>query len=68
MASKDSFGAAGLLRVNGKEYQIFRLNSLEKISGAKVREIPYSIRILLENLLRFEDERKIGRASCRERV
>ena len=59
MASKDSFGAAGLLRVNGKDYQIFRLSSLEKIIGVKIHDIPYSIRILLENLLRFEDGRTV---------
>jgi aconitate hydratase len=58
MASKDSYGARATLRVNGADYQIFRLDALEK-SGVKVSRIPYSIRILLENLLRFEDERTV---------
>ncbi|HEX4748746.1 MAG TPA: aconitate hydratase AcnA [Bryobacteraceae bacterium] len=59
MASKDTFGAAATLHVNGKDYQIFRLSSLDKLSGVKVRKIPYSIRILLENLLRFEDDKTV---------
>ncbi len=59
MASKDSYGAAATLQVNGKEYQIFRLKSLEQIDGVDVNKIPYSIRILLENLLRFEDDRTV---------
>jgi aconitate hydratase len=59
MASRDSFGAAGTLQVNGKDFQIFRLQSLDKITGVKVAAIPYSIRVLLENLLRFEDDRTV---------
>ena len=60
MASKNTFGAASTLRVNGTDYRIFRLDALEKkISGVKTSRIPYSIRILLENLLRFEDDRTV---------
>jgi aconitate hydratase len=58
MASKDSFGARGTLRVHDREYQIFRLEALDK-AGCKMSRLPYSIRILLENLLRFEDDRTI---------
>ena len=59
MASKNSYGAAATLRVNNSDYQIFRLDVLEKTGVAKVRRIPYSIRVLLENLLRFEDDRTV---------
>ncbi len=63
MASKNSFGAEATLHVNGSDYQIFRLDALEKaISGVKISRIPYSIRILLENLLRFEDDRSVKAA------
>ena len=54
MKSLNSFGAASELRVGGRTYHIFRLAALEK-SGFKLSRIPYSIKILLENLLRFED-------------
>jgi aconitate hydratase len=60
MASKNSFGAASVLRVNNTDYQIFRLEAVEKaVPGAKISRIPYSIRVLLENLLRWEDGRTV---------
>ena len=59
MASKNSFGAAATLRVNDSDYQIFRLDALEKAGLANVARIPYCIKILLENLLRFEDDRTV---------
>jgi aconitate hydratase len=60
MASKNSFGAAATLRVNNDEFQIFRLDALEKtVSGVKLSRLPYSIKVLLENLLRFEDDRTV---------
>jgi aconitate hydratase len=59
MASKNSYGAAATLHVNSRDYQIFRLEALEKAGLAKLGRIPYSIKILLENLLRFEDGRTV---------
>ncbi|MGA8030478.1 MAG: aconitate hydratase AcnA [Bryobacteraceae bacterium] len=59
MPSKNSFDAAATLRVNDSDYQIFRLDALEQIAGIKVSRIPYSIKVLLENLLRFEDGRTV---------
>jgi len=55
MTSQNSFGAAGKLTAGGREYDIFRLAALEKTGIATLARIPYSIKILLENLLRFED-------------
>ncbi|HEU5417411.1 MAG TPA: aconitate hydratase [Streptosporangiaceae bacterium] len=46
----DSFGAAGSLKVNGSSYRIFRLDAVD---GAA--RLPFSLKILLENLLRNED-------------
>ena len=54
MTSQNSFGAAGELRVSGRTYKIFRLAALEK-QGVNLARVPYSIKILLENLLRAED-------------
>ncbi len=54
MPSLNSFGAAGELSVNGRSYKIYRLSALEK-SGINLARIPYSIKILLENMLRSED-------------
>ncbi|GAB3689778.1 aconitate hydratase [Saccharopolyspora tripterygii] len=49
-ASKDSFGARGTLNVGDASYEVFRLSAVE---GAE--RLPYSLKILLENLLRTED-------------
>ncbi len=49
-SSKDSFGARGSLTVGDASYEVFRLNAVE---GAE--RLPYSLKILLENLLRTED-------------
>jgi len=54
MASVDSFGAKGALEVNGQSYEIFRLAGVE---GAKT--LPYSLKVLLENLLRAEDSANV---------
>ncbi len=51
---KDSFGSLSVLKVDDRQYQIFRLNALAK-QGWDVSRLPYSLRILLENLLRKED-------------
>src|SRR3954451_25084173 len=53
MAHPDSFGARSTLEVGGREYEIFRLDALQK--RFDVARLPYSLKILLENLLRFED-------------
>lgn len=55
--SGDSFGARSVLRVNDAEYEIFRLDALEG-----VQTLPYSLKILLENLLRNEDGSNITAA------
>ena len=55
MANPNSFGAAASLRAAGRDYQIFRLDALEKAGLGPMSRIPVSIRVLLENLLRLED-------------
>ncbi len=50
----DSFGARSTLRVGEREYEIFRFDALER-EGIDVGRLPYSLRILLENLLRTEN-------------
>ena len=54
MASKDSFGAKSTLDVDGKSYEIFRLDAVTG-DGLDVASLPFSLKVLLENLLRTED-------------
>ena len=49
-SSKNSFGSRSTLSVDGIDYDIFRLNAVE---GAD--KLPFSLKVLLENLLRTED-------------
>lgn len=57
MASKDSFGARGTLDVDGKAYEIFRLDAVtgDDVPEGAVQNLPFSLKVLLENLLRTED-------------
>src|SRR3954451_341326 len=54
----DSFRSRSTLKVGSKEYEIFRLDALDK-QGISTRHLPFSLRILLENLLRTEDGRNV---------
>lgn len=54
MAGLDSFNASATLTVDGKEYRYFRLGS---VPG--VERLPYSLKVLAENLLRNEDGENI---------
>ena len=52
--SNDSFGTRGTFAAGTKSYDLFRLRRLEE-NGYPVGRLPYSLRILVENLLRNED-------------
>ena len=54
----NSFGSRSVLRVGSKEYEIYRLKALDD-NGVATKHLPYSLRILLENLLRTEDGRNV---------
>ena len=54
----DSFGARGMLEVGDERYRIWRLAALQDVSD--LARLPYSIKVLLENLLRHENGREIS--------
>ncbi len=56
-ATKNSFDAKATLSVGDRSYEIFRLDALQ--SGFDVARLPFSLKILLENLLRNEDGESI---------
>jgi aconitate hydratase len=60
-ASKNSFGTRDTLQVDGKSYEIFRLGALEKKGVGHISKLPFSLLVLLENLLRQEDGRFVHR-------
>jgi aconitate hydratase len=55
----NTFGSKAELKSGGKTYEIFRLKALEGSAGVKLAKLPYSLRILLENLLRQEDGKSV---------
>src|SRR5467141_5424154 len=56
--SSNSFQSRSRLRVGSQEYEIYRLKALDD-NGVATKHLPYSLRILLENLLRTEDGRNV---------
>ncbi len=62
--SLNSFNSRSTLKVGSKEYEIYRLDSLNK-QGISTKHLPYSLRILLENLLRTEDGRNVKKEDIR---
>ncbi len=62
--SVNSFNSRSTLKVGSKEYEIYRLDALDK-QGISTKHLPFSLRILLENLLRTEDGRNVTKEEVR---
>lgn len=60
--NNNSFGAASTLKGSAASLKIFRIAALEERGVASISRLPFSHRILLENLLRHEDGRKVSAA------
>src|SRR5216683_4004978 len=54
MATTNSFGARATLAVDGTDYTVFQLEALER-RGFSLAKMPYSIKVMIENVLRRED-------------
>ena len=62
MTSSNSFGSRDTLAVDDASYRIYRLDRLEKLAGSTVNRLPFTLKILLENLLRNEDDAFVKRS------
>jgi aconitate hydratase len=62
ISAGNSFSTRDTLRVGAQSFEIHRLEALEKNRVADLRKLPFSLRILLENLLRCEDNRFVHAA------
>ena len=60
--SSNSFGSRATLTVDGQRFTIFRLDALRQLRGSTVDRLPCSLKILLENLLRNEDDAFVKRS------
>jgi len=54
--NKNSYKALKSTNINGKEYKYYSLNEAEKNGLTGVSKLPKSLKVLLENLLRYEDD------------
>jgi aconitate hydratase len=57
LGSKNSFGARSGLRAGSDSFDMYRLDALERAGVGNVSRLPFSLKVLLENLLRHEDGR-----------
>jgi len=65
MASLDSFGARAQISVGGRQVDIFRLDAIEAAGLGRVSRLPFSLKILLENLVRNEDDLTVTKDDIR---
>jgi aconitate hydratase len=61
MTSTDSFRSAATLEIGGRTIAIHRLDALSRDGVGHVETLPFSIKVLLENLLRHEDGKTVTR-------
>jgi aconitate hydratase len=54
---KNSFATRAALKVGGESFEVYRLDALERSGVGKPSRLPFSLKVLLENLLRHEDGR-----------
>ena len=55
--SKNSFSARATLRSGSDSFEIYRLDALGRAGVGNIARLPFSLKVLLENLLRHEDDR-----------
>ena len=60
MGRKDSFGTLSQVQLGGDQVYLHSLRALEQTGFSRVVRLPYSLKILLENLLRCEDGRLVA--------
>ena len=68
MTSLDSFKCRKTLKVGSKTYVYYSLPAAEKNGLKGISKLPYSMKVLLENLLRNEDGRTVKKARHRRGV
>ena len=62
MKSKNSFKSLSKLSVGNKEYNYYSLPEAEKNGLEGINKLPKSLKVLLENLLRYEDDVSVGKS------
>ena len=66
MTSLDSFKSRSTLKVGSKNYTYYSLPTAEQNGLRGISKLPYSMKVLLENLLRFEDDRSVTKDGIKQ--
>ena len=61
MSKINSFKSKKIIKVNGKDYVIYSLIEAEKNGLKDISKLPKSLKVLLENLLRYEDNSTVDK-------
>ena len=61
MSKVNSFKSKKTIKVNGKDYVIYSLTEAEKNGLKDISKLPKSLKVLLENLLRYEDNSTVDK-------
>ena len=61
MSKINSFKSKKIIKVNGKDYVIYSLPEAEKNGLKDISKLPKSLKVLLENLLRYEDNSTVDK-------
>ena len=59
--SKNSFNSLDILKIADKSFKFFNLSKAEKNGLKGIKKLPKSLKVLLENLLRFEDDISVNK-------
>ena len=57
--NKNSYKSLKTINVNGKNYKYYSLLEAEKNGLSNISKLPKSLKVLLENLLRYEDDTSV---------
>jgi len=64
-SNSNSYCSRGTLESAGKKFEVFRLSALERAGLSNASRLPFSLKVLLENLLRHEDNRAVSAEDIR---
>jgi aconitate hydratase len=68
VTSADSYKSRKTLKVGSKTYQYFSLKAAEQQGLKGVSKLPFSLKVLLENLIRHEDGRTVSKDDLKAMV
>ena len=64
--NKNSYNSLKALNINGKEYKYYSLVEAEKNGLEGISKLPKSLKVILENLLRYEDDKTVTKNQIKE--